>query len=431
MNTIAPTTYLEVMKCESILRMYNGLIWFFPHPLIESLPEVVEHVQKGVDKVVAATPELGGTLCEATPVRIEYTANGRVLVTSIEVPYTYAEMEKDGFNQEKYNLLFDHIPNLKFEIEGLATLRVWVFGLSCGGIAISIANHHILGDGAALSDLGISIGKACADPDYEPVAMWTSREQQHEMLMASSTGVKIDDSFDKHLAELIPTITGSGLPTQGRLGLHKFRLKGESLRRLKELAILGRKDGEEVCSTNDMVTALFWRVHTRAQISHGSKSEYTYSGAPKDLRHSVGATNYLGNMIVLCHMFATKSFVLDNGLVPVAQLVRRNLQNGSAAGLLQFIEAVNNGAPDVLTMLYATDAPSAGLSNLSRFPGRHVDFGLGELGSSQLRGMYAPYMAHAMDDRANGFLVSICLADSMLAAYLSDEEFMSYADHVY
>ncbi|KAJ2830202.1 hypothetical protein GGI24_001961 [Coemansia furcata] len=338
-------------------------------------------------------------------------------------------MEKGGFNQEKYSLLFDNIPNVTPEIEGLEVLRVWVFGLGCGGIAIAIANHHILGDGAALSDIATSIGKACVDPEYEPVAMWTSREQKHEMLVASSKGVQVDDSFDRHLKELIPTITDNMLETQGRLGMYQFGLNADSLRRLKELAIRGNGRGEG-CSTNDMVAALFWRAHTRALVSHGSKSEYTYTGAPKDLRRSVGGTNYLGNMIILCHMYATKSFVLDNELVVVARLMRKYMQNGSAAGFLQFIEAVNRGAPDVLTVLFGTDSPSAGFSNLTRFPARVVDFGMGEMGSMQLRAIYAPYVVHALDDGANGYLTTICLPPSMLAAFLNDEVFMSYADQV-
>ncbi|KAJ2053009.1 hypothetical protein H4S04_000949, partial [Coemansia sp. S16] len=127
----------------------------------------------GVDKVVLATPELGGILRDGIPVRIEYTANTKVSVTSIKVPYSYIEMEKGGFSQENYSQIFDIIPSITPDIEGLAVFRVWVFGLSCGGVAVGIAIHHILGDGMALTDIATSIGRACIDPEYKPVAMWS------------------------------------------------------------------------------------------------------------------------------------------------------------------------------------------------------------------------------------------------------------------
>ncbi|KAJ2875510.1 hypothetical protein GGH93_001529 [Coemansia aciculifera] len=431
LKTFAPAMSLNVKRCESVMRVYIGLLWFYPHPPTTSLAEVTQHVQMGVNKVVKVTPELGGTLRDGTPVRVEYTANSKVLVTCTEVPYTYVEMEKGGFSQEKYSQLFDVIPSITPDIEGLAVLRVWVFGLSCGGVAIATATHHILGDGVAAAEIATSIGRACVDPKYEPVAMWSSRDRELEMLLASLKGdEKVDDSYVRHLHQIIPA-SGGVLQTKGRVGSYQFVLRAESLRRLKELAMLGSEDGEELCSTNDMVVALLWRAHTRALISHGSTSEYTYSGGPKDLRSVVGITNYLGNMIVLCPVYATKSFVLGHGLVPVSRLIRKYIQNGSAAGLLQFIEEMANGAPDILATLGATDSPSMAFSNMTRLPLRQVDFGMGELGTAQLRSFYTPYISHAIDDGAGGFLVNTCLPESILASFLSDEEFMSYADRVY
>ncbi|KAJ2064195.1 hypothetical protein GGI08_002425 [Coemansia sp. S2] len=422
---------LNVNRSDSFMRVYIGLIWFYPRPPTTSLAEVTQQVQLGVDKVVAATPELGGAFREGTPVRVEYTAESKVSVTCTEVPYTFVEMERDGFNQEKYSQLFEAIPSVTPDIEGLPVLRVWVFGLSCGGVAVATATHHILGDGAAAADIAMSIGRACVDPEYEPVAMWSSRDREREMLTASLKGdEKVDDSYVRHLHQITPATAGA-LQTQGRVGSYQFVLRAESLRRLKEIAIIGGKDGEEVCSTNDMVVALFWRAHARALVSHGSTSEYTYSGGPKDLRDAVGIINFLGNMIVLCPMFATKSFVLDHGLVPVARLIRKYTRNGSAAGLLQFIEVMENGAPDILATLGATDSPSTAFSNMTRLPLRQVDFGLGKMGTAQLRSFCTPYIVHAIDDGASGFLANICLPESILASFLSDEEFMSYADQVY
>ncbi|KAJ2823888.1 hypothetical protein FBU31_004140 [Coemansia sp. 'formosensis'] len=421
----------NVNRSDSVMRIYVGLFWFYSHPPTTLLAEVAEHVQKGVDKVVAATPALGGVFREGTPVRVEYTADSKVPVTSIEVPYTYAEMERGGFNQEKYSQLFNHVPNITSEIEGLPVFRVWVFGLSCGGVVVATATHHILGDAMAASDIATSIGRACVDSEYEPPAMWSSREQQGEVLRTSLKGDEVvDDSYIKHLRQIVPN-SGSTLLTQGRVGSYQLALRAESLRRLKELAIIGGNDGDEVCSTNDMVVALFWRAHTRALISHGSTSEFTYSGGPKDLRSALGVTNHLGNLVVLCPVFATKSFVLDHGLVPVARLIRKYTQNGSAAGLLQFIKFMESGAPDILSTLGATDSPSTAFSNMSRMPLRQVDFGLGELGTVQLRSFCTAYIIHALDDGAGGFLANICLPASMMAAFVNDEEFMSYVEQVY
>ncbi|KAJ2689203.1 hypothetical protein IWW39_001665 [Coemansia spiralis] len=424
---------LSLKRSESVMRVYVGLLWFYPHPPTSLLADAVQQVQSGVDKVVAATPVLGGVLREGAPVRVEYDANSKVPATGIEVPYTYADMEKDGFNQEKYSQLFDCIPNITPEVEGLAVFKVWVFGLACGGVAVATAIHHSLGDAMAVTEVAMSIGRACADSEYKPTAMWSCRDRQYEMLKASLRGDEIvDDSYTEHLHQLMRTTAGTGaLETQGPVGSHQFSLKAESLRRLKELAILGSKDGGEVCSTNDMVVALFWRAHARALASHGSTSEFTYTGGPKDLRGAVGATNYLGNMIVLCPLFAAKSFVLDHGLVPVARLIRRYTQDGSAASLLRFIEEMENGAPDILTTLAARDSPSTAFSNMTRLPLRRVDFGMGELGTAQLRSFCVPYIIHAIDDGASGFLANICLPTSMMASFTSDEEFMSYVDKVY
>ncbi|KAJ2736781.1 hypothetical protein IW152_000535 [Coemansia sp. BCRC 34962] len=415
------------------MRVYIGLLWFYPRPPTGLLEDAVRQVQKGVDKVVAATPVLGGILREGSPVHIEYDANSRVPVTSIEVPYTYAEMEKCGFNQEKYCQLFDCIPNIVPDVEGLEAFKVWVFGLSCGGVAVATAIHHSLGDAKAATEIAMNIGRACVDSEYKPVAMWSCRDRQHEMLKASLRGDEIvDDSYAKHLHQVMQGTLGTGvLETQGQVGSQQFLLKADSLRRLKELAILGSKGGEEVCSTNDMVVALFWRTHARALASHRSTSEFTYAGWPKDLRNAVGATDYLGNMVVPCPVFATKSFVLDNELVTVAQLVRKYTRNGSAAGLLQHIEEMENGAPDILTKLGTRDSPSTAFSNMVRLPLRQVDFGLGELGTAQLRSFCFPYIVHAIDDGASGFLANICLPTSMMESFTSDREFMSYVDRVY
>ncbi|KAJ2333091.1 hypothetical protein GGI00_002493 [Coemansia sp. RSA 2681] len=427
---------VDLFKMESIMRVYIGLMWFYPHPSTDTLLEAVQQVQAGVDKVVAASPVLGGTLRESTPVRIEYDeAKSKVTVESVEVPYTFAEIEQSGFDQNKYPLLFGAIPNLTPDLEGLAVLRVWVFGLCCGGLVVAVANHHALGDGAAAVDIATSIGRACLDPESTPEAMWSSRDRIREVLTASLKGDEVvDDSYYRHLRQLAPTISSGdgGLKTSGQVRSHQFSLKAESLGRLKNLASQSVDENGDACSTNDMVVALFWRAHARALTIHGSTSEYTYTGGPKDLRGILGVTNCLGNIIVLCPAYATKDVVLaDQGLVPAARIVRRFTQNGCAAGLLQFIDAVENGAPDILATLGATDSPSTAFSNMSRMPLRQVDFGLGRLGSVQLRSFSTPYIVHAIADGAGGLLANICLHDSMLAAYLCDAEFTSYADQVY
>ncbi|KAJ2491143.1 hypothetical protein IWW47_005079 [Coemansia sp. RSA 2052] len=419
-----------------MMRAYVGLMWFYPHPSTSTLLEAVQHVQAGVDKIVAATPVLGGTLHESTPARIEYESKSKVTVESVEVPYTFAEMEQDGFDQNKYEQLFGAIPNLTPDLEGLAVLRVWVFGLCCGGIVVAIANHHALGDGAAVADIATSIGRACIDSEFTPEAMWSSRDRIREVLTASlkGRGEEVDDSYGRHLRQLTPTISSGdeGLKTSGQVKSLQFLLKAESLRRLKKLASQSVNENGDACSTNDMVAALFWRAHARALTIHGSTSEYTYTGGPKDLRSILGVTNCLGNIIVLCPAYATKDLVLaDRDLVPAARVVRRFTQSGCAAGLLQFIDAVENGAPDILATLRATDSPSTAFSNMSRMPLRQVDFGLGRLGSVQLRSFGTPYIVHAIADGAGGLLANTCLHDSMLAAYASDAEFTSYADQVY
>ncbi|KAJ2085555.1 hypothetical protein GGI09_006856, partial [Coemansia sp. S100] len=217
LDASTPIMSIDMMACESVMRVHVGLIWFYQHPPTSSLEKVVQKIQVGVDKVVLATPELGGILRDGIPVRIEYTTNTKVSVTSIKVPYSYIEMEKGGFSQEKYSQIFDIIPSITPDIEGLEALRVWVFGLSCGGVAVGIAIHHILGDGMAATDIATSIGRACVDPEYKPMAMWSSRSRKHEILMASLKGdEKVDDSYIRHLYQNTPASGGGSLQTQGR-----------------------------------------------------------------------------------------------------------------------------------------------------------------------------------------------------------------------
>ncbi|KAJ2887768.1 hypothetical protein GGI21_006824 [Coemansia aciculifera] len=181
-----------------------------------------------------------------------------------------------------------------------------------------------------------------------------------------------------------------------------------------------------------MVVALFWRAHARALASHGSTSLFTYAGGPKDLRSALGVTGYLGNLVVLCPAFATKAEILDpDGLISAARIIHRFTQNGSAAGLLQFIDVVENGAPDILATLGATDSPTTAFSNMSRLPLRQVDFGLGVLGTAQLRSFCTAYIIHAITDGTDGLLANICLPASVLASFTSDKEFMAYADQIY
>ncbi|KAJ2584853.1 hypothetical protein GGH95_000013 [Coemansia sp. RSA 1836] len=427
---------LELFKIESMMGAYIGLMWFYPHPSTSTLLEAVQHVQAGADKVVAASPVLGGILRASTPVRIEYDeAKSKVTVESVEVPYTFAEIEQSGFDQNKYPLLFGAIPNLTPDLEGLPVLRVWVFGLCCGGLVVAVASHHVLVDGVAAVDVAMSIGRACSDPESTPEAMWSSRDKIREVLTASLKGDEVvDDSYYRHLRQLTPTISSGdeGLKTSGKVRWNQFSLKAESLRRLKELASQSVNENGDACSTNDMVAALFWRAHARALTIHGSTSEYTYTGGPKDLRSILGVTNCLGNIIVLCPAYATKDVVLaDQGLVPVARIVRRFTQNGCAVGLLKFMDAMENGTPNILATLGATDSPSTAFSNLARMPVRQVDFGLGRLGSAQMRAFSRPFTVHTIDDGAGGFLANLYLPASMLTSYLCDAEFMSYADQVY
>ncbi|KAJ2451255.1 hypothetical protein GGF42_004299 [Coemansia sp. RSA 2424] len=426
---------LDLFKMESIMRVYIGLMWFYPHPPTSTLLETGQQIQAGVDKVVAASPVLGGTLRASTPARIEYESKSKVTVESVEVPYTFAEMEQSGFDQNKYELLFGAIPNLTPDLEGLPVLRVWVFGLCCGGVVVAVAIHHVLVDGVASVDVAMSIGRACSDPEFTPAAMWSNRDRIHEVLTASLKGDEVvDDSYYRNLHCVAQNISsgGGGLKTSGQVRSLQFSLTAESLRRLKELASQSADENGDVCSTNNMVAALFWRAHARALAIHGSTSEYTYTGGPKDLRGILGVTNCLGNIIVLCPAYATKEVVLaDQGLVPVARVVRRFTQNGCAAGLLKFIDAVEKGTPDIIATLGATDSPSTAFSNMSRMPLRQVDFGLGDLGSAQLRSFNRLFTVHTIDDGAGGFLANLCLPASMLAAYHCDAEFMSYADQVY
>ncbi|KAJ2326385.1 hypothetical protein GGI00_004765, partial [Coemansia sp. RSA 2681] len=121
----------------------------------------------------------------------------------------------------------------------------------------------------------------------------------------------------------------------------------------------------------------------------------------------------------------------DQGLVPTARILRRRMKNGSAAGLLQFIDAVERGAPDILATLGATDSPSTSLSNIANMPLRQVDFGLGGLGSMQMRAFTRHYAVFIFADGKGGYLANLCLPDSMLEAHLCDAEFTSYADLVY
>ncbi|KAJ2499301.1 hypothetical protein IWW47_003371, partial [Coemansia sp. RSA 2052] len=225
---------------ESIMRVYIGLMWFYPHPSTSTLLEAVQHVQAGVDKVVAASPVLDRVLRASTPARIEYDeAKSKVTVESIEVPYTFAEMEQSGFDQNKYAELFGAIPNMTPDLEGLPVLRVWVFGLCCGGLVVATAIHHVLGDGAAVADIATSIGRACSDPEFTPAAMWSSRDRIREVLTASLKGDEVvDDSYYRHLRQLAQNISsgGGGLKSNGQVRSHQFALMAESLRRLKKLA---------------------------------------------------------------------------------------------------------------------------------------------------------------------------------------------------
>ncbi|KAJ2448033.1 hypothetical protein GGF42_005254 [Coemansia sp. RSA 2424] len=429
---------LELFKMESIMRVYIGLMWFYPHPSTSTLLEAVQQVQAGVDKVVAATPVLGGVLRASTPARIEYDeAKSKVTVESIEVPYTFAEMEQSGFDQNKYAELFGAIPNMTPDLEGLPVLRVSVFGLCCGGVVIATAIHHVLVDGGAMVNVVMNIGRACVDPEFMPAAMWSNRDRIREVLTTSLKGGEVvEDSYYKNLHCVAQNISssngGGGLKTNGQVRSHQFALKAESLRRLKELASQSVDEDGDVCSTNDMVASLFWRAHARALAIHGSTSEYTYAGGPKNLRGILGVTDCLGNITVLCPAYAPKEVVLaDQGLVPTARILRRRMKNGSAAGLLQFIDAVERGAPDILATLGATDSPSTSLSNIANMPLRQVDFGLGGLGSMQMRAFTRHYAVFIFADGKGGYLANLCLPDSMLEAHLCDAEFTSYADLVY
>ncbi|KAJ2741082.1 hypothetical protein GGI20_005434 [Coemansia sp. BCRC 34301] len=423
------TDSLELWRMESMMRVYIGLIWFYADLGTATLSEAVQQVQTGVDKVVAATPVLGGTFRETVPVCIKYARESRVAVSSVAVPYTYGEMAESGFDQNKYEQLFGAMPAITPVLEGLAVLRVWVFGLGCGGVAVAVSLHHALGDGAAAGQVAESIGRACTDPFYEPPAMWSSRDRMREVLTGSvKEGDEVDGSYGTHLRQLASK-SGGPLRTSGEVRAHQFVVGAEALRRLKQLAT---DAGGDVCSTNDMVVALFWRAHARAVSSHGSSSEFTYTGGPKDLRLATNTSNCLGNMIVLCPAFAAKAAVLaEEDPVPAARIVRRVTRSGSAAGLLGFIAETEAGAPDILATLGATDSPSTAFSNMARLPLRSVDFGLGSLGSAQLRSFCTAFIVHAIDDGAGGMLANICLPASFLNAFIADEEFMAYADLVY
>ncbi|KAJ2472618.1 hypothetical protein EV174_005809 [Coemansia sp. RSA 2320] len=415
------------------------MLWFFPCPPTASASAAASQLQKGVDRVVAANPVLSGYLHERSDsdqdkVRIEYTATGTVQVDAVDVPYTYAELEQSGFNQNMFPLLFDRVPSSTIEIEGLAAFRVTLFALSDGGAVVCLSFHHTMADGVAVVSLAQSISQACVSDEYTPTAMWHDRNRAYEMLVSAqpqpTEQPAAKDVFSEHMHQICSdaTLSGTGLQTTGEMRIYQFAVTSSALQRLRESAM---GESSERFSSNDLAMALFWRAWARALESHKATFPYTHAGGPIDVRAMAGVSDYLGNMFLPRPMLALRSQVLGQGLTHTAALIRRSTQSATPADLRRFIDAADRGEPDILATVGITDSPSTSFSNIMRMPTHAVHFGLGRLGSMQLRSFPIPFLVFAVGDGAGGFLANMYLPTSVFASFMANQEFTAYAAQVY
>ncbi|KAJ1726810.1 hypothetical protein LPJ61_004949, partial [Coemansia biformis] len=410
----------------SVFRAYIGFLWFFEHPLLPS-DDAVEAVQRGVDAVVAQTPELTGRLrddAKAQLVCVDYSdPPSAVRVEKRQADYAYDEMAACGFDQNRFPQIFDDIPGPTPAVDGLPVLVVQAVAMREGGLVLAVCCHHIAADATAAAAVAQRISLACSSEPGAPLggdALWSDRRVVEKMLLHHEPRVLLCAGHD-------PVERGqrqhpaTGLAVHGSMRRRQIRLGQEALELLKELA---RGHG---CSTNALVMALLWRAWARALVAHGSQGTYSYSGGPVDMRShgEPRMRSYLGNFIQPLPMAAERSIIVESTLVDVAMLVRRNFQTASLGGLRAHMDLSADG--DIVADLAATDTPVLTYSNMSQLALGQISFGLGQPAAVHLRSFDASYMVFAISDGRGGIVANTVLPQSLFDALAADPELSRFA----
>ncbi|KAJ2714960.1 hypothetical protein H4R19_001461 [Coemansia spiralis] len=408
---------LRVFRGEQKLRAYIGFLWFFECAAEE--PAAVA-VQRGVDAVVAQTPELSGRLCEHSAtgtVTVDYEDPPRaVAVERRRADCAYSELAEGAFSQSAP--LFAGVPGLTPVLDGLPVLAVQIVTLrEGGGLVVVVLCHHVLVDGTAAFAVAqrISLASSCSSlgEQQASAALWADRQVVEDLLRAYPPPADVAD--ETKAAEIGPR----PLAIHGEMQQRQIRITQSLLEALRS---------DSSSSATVAVLALLWRAWARALKAHGSQGTMSYAGGPVDMRALGGPQlqSYLGNFIQLLPLAATRAAILGGTLADVAALVRTNFGRCSVSlgGVRAMLEAPTD---DLAARLAVSDTPLLAFSNIARLPFHTLDFGIATPSAVRMRALDAPHMVFAYSDGAGGILANIILPQSMFDALAADPELTRYA----
>ncbi|PIA12991.1 hypothetical protein COEREDRAFT_83783 [Coemansia reversa NRRL 1564] len=420
---------MEILPGEKVYRAYIGLIWFFPYYEQLDLSKTRDILQVGVDRLIAESTILAGTLKEdADSVRVEHHDGTSVIVQQHTAPYSLQEISACGYDQNCFPRVFEDLPGLTPDIDGLPVLVVRVTKLECGALAVAVLIHHVFADAAGAVAVAHNLSMHC-DNSHPSTPLCYNRDS---LAYKISSYKPAAPACMKQALKTDPLAFGaSNLSFQGSMTRCQFRISKESLMQFRNLIDVGNP------STNSVVLALLWRVWTRMLRKHGSKGHFTYAGGPVDMRNSIGPifSNeqfYIGNLIQPLPMSASVELVLNKTLVEVALYVQDYFKKEISPAILRWY--MSGADHDIGGHLAKTDTPMLAFSNMRRplANTNNMCFGL-ECPplSVQLRSFDAPFMFFAIDDGCGGILINCNLPVSSRDAFSSDKEFADFATLVY
>jgi hypothetical protein len=306
-----------------------------------------------------------------------------------------------------------------------------------GGLLLDVAaQHNIMPGGGILQFLAL-LSKVMAGQDISEFEIEQGNLDRRNMVrLLGPDEVSIDLSrFDR------PSLLGLTIPAvpapHGTWRTYRFTAK-----KLSELKSLGSDASAFVppitfVSSNDVLTAFFWKRLTTFRLHRKPSSDQTVSKFVRavDVRSVMGVPNeYMGHMVY--NTFSRLSFKEIDGLslAGLASLMRKNLmEDVNEHAVRSFVTRLAN-TPDKTTIMYGGDMnhdTDVAFTSIGQADIYHVPFG--SLGKPSLlrRPKFIPrattgIMLPKTVDGQTDFLV--CLTEDDLNMFKEDPEWNAYAE---
>jgi shikimate O-hydroxycinnamoyltransferase len=308
-----------------------------------------------------------------------------------------------------------------------------------GGIAVGLAVHHWLGDGAAafnfftawadLTRAGklVSADKPCFDRSLLSPSADISPGAHMELKIQRPTAPSIDAPLD----------AVRSAPQQPAIGTEYFHFSPEALLRLKNAATASLPgsalEHDGWISTNDALSALFWRAFTRARGLDSSPNLQVMCSFACDCRSRLQPAlppGFFGNVVFIAGAERSAGDLLKSSLGEAALEIRRATQRHTADAYIRSTLSYVETAEDKSWVKWACEyfmGKDIFLTNWSKFGLLDIDFGIGKPHVVRQPNTYLDGICIILPASDGGLDVLTGLLVPHWEKLLTDPEFLQFA----